>query len=509
MITVGLGVLAALVCFIGSWHVSLWTDEAASLSGARRSLPDLWRMIHNIDLVHGSYYAFLHFWIEIFGSSAVSVRLPSALAAGISTSGVYLLARRMLSPRAAVAGALVFVVLPRTTWMGIEARPYAFAVAAAIWLSFVLLVALQKQGRWPWIVYGALAAVAVVINIYLALLLVAHGITMLIHRGLRSRQFWRWFAAAGTGLILASPVAYGATQQSQQIGVNRLGLAEWIRSVFVNQWFLGDTPTANARVAAKTMSEFSIDSMWKVGAVLLATCCWALIVYAATQHRRVATDIHSGTPGPWLLLLPWLTFPTLASVIFALLVSPIYNPRYLAFSAPAVAILTGLGLTLLRSRWTRLVAVVLILFCTAPIYVSQRQMHGKSGADWAEIASYVQSHKTANSAVYFSPRYPSSGETVRLTTRFIRVAYPRAFNGLLDVTLASTPVQDANLVGSSRQLADSTPVLKGITTVWVIRRVGYPPEWSKNDEAVLLGAGFHRSSTWRATLDEVVEFRRR
>src|SRR5690242_10159314 len=49
-------VLAVAVSAAGAARPSLWFDEAATISAATRSLPELWRLLHNIDAVHGLYY---------------------------------------------------------------------------------------------------------------------------------------------------------------------------------------------------------------------------------------------------------------------------------------------------------------------------------------------------------------------------------------------------------------------------------------------------------------------
>ena len=49
-------VFAAAVCAAGAAQPSLWFDEAATISASTRSVPELWRLIHNIDAVHGLFY---------------------------------------------------------------------------------------------------------------------------------------------------------------------------------------------------------------------------------------------------------------------------------------------------------------------------------------------------------------------------------------------------------------------------------------------------------------------
>ena len=82
-----LGLLGILVSAFGSWQPSYWGDEAASVMSAERSLSSLFRMLGNVDAVHGAYYLILHFWIQAFGATEFSTRLPSAIAIGNAISG--------------------------------------------------------------------------------------------------------------------------------------------------------------------------------------------------------------------------------------------------------------------------------------------------------------------------------------------------------------------------------------------------------------------------------------
>src|ERR1700710_940749 len=84
-----LGAAGLVLSASGSWIPSLWGDEAASVLSAERSLPSLFRMLGHVDSVHGTYYLFLHFWIDAFGASELSVRFPSTIAAGFVVAGVF------------------------------------------------------------------------------------------------------------------------------------------------------------------------------------------------------------------------------------------------------------------------------------------------------------------------------------------------------------------------------------------------------------------------------------
>ena len=59
-------VFAIAVSAAGAARPSLWFDEAATISASTRSVPELWRLLHNIDAVHGLYYLVMHGWFAIF-----------------------------------------------------------------------------------------------------------------------------------------------------------------------------------------------------------------------------------------------------------------------------------------------------------------------------------------------------------------------------------------------------------------------------------------------------------
>lgn len=494
-----IGGLAALLALAGSWQVSLWTDEAATIAGARRSLPELWRMVQNVDAVHGLYYFLMHFWIEFFGQSALSLRMPSALAVGAGTAGVYVLARGLGGSKLALWSALVFAVLPRVTWMGIEARSYAFSAAAAVWLSVVLIGALRHNAAWRWAAYAAFSAISVAINLYSLLLIASHAVILLALRGVRWRQRFQWLLAAAVGMAACAPVLYLSMRQGGQVSDQDLGWTRWIQNVVVNQWFLGDTPTSQE-------GGTGMQEPWVTAALALAGLSWLAMCFAV--QRALIRPRRAYLPKWFVWVVPQILLPTLVIGLYSLLIHPMYNPRYLSLSTPAVAILIAAGVRLLPRYWMRAAAGGMIVLFAIPIFASQRQTQAKSGTDWMEVAEYMGAHAQTQDAVYFSPRYPPSEAETGLTLRRIAVAYPEAFSGLLDLTFHVPGAADGTLDGSSRLLEDSLDRLNGVQRVWLIRRLDYPVAYAQADDQKLRAAGFHSHLAWSGPLDSILEFTR-
>lgn len=362
-----IGVLAVGVGAAGAGHPSLWFDEAATVSAATRSLPELVALLQHIDAVHGLYYLLMHGWLTLVPVTEFWLRAPSCLAFGVAAAGVVVLCRRFTGRAAALTAGVVFAILPRMTWAAVEARSYAFTAAAAVWLT-VLLVAAARRGRtWLWPLYGMGATVSVVLNVYLGLLVAAHGVAVLA-LSRRLPVVLRWLAAAviGVGALLGF-LDLARTQIGQIAWISPLG-GHTVVDVLRDQYFDGSTPFAIAAGAA-------------LGASFLLWC--ARRGQIPTGDRQLA-----------VIAVAWLVVPTAALLVWSAVASPIYYPRYLCFTAPAIAVLLGMAIThVARRPWV--VTGVLLAFAAAaaPTYVvAQRGPYKAEGMDYSQIADVVVRH---------------------------------------------------------------------------------------------------------------------
>ena len=495
-----LGVAGVLVALVGASTVSLWTDEAATVSAATRSLPELWALVQRIDAVHAAYYLLVHAWTGLAGTSPLALRLPSALAVGVAVVGVHRLLVVTGRRDAALAAALVAVVLPRITWMGIEARSFGPSAAVAVWATVLLVTALRSGGVPRWTGYAALVALGTALNIYVALLVGAHAVTVALLGGPGLRRRSAWAVAAVAGVAAASPVVLLAAGQQGQLGDNDLGVVQILRGVVVNQWFLGGTPTRVDSTASPT-------EPWALAALALAAVGWALVLVAvAAGLRPTGEQGRSASRTAVLVLLPVLVVPVVVVVGYSLLVSPLYNPRYFTFAAPACAGLVGLGVASLRRRGLRVVALALVVLLSVPVWASQRQVTGKSGTDWSEAAARVGAGARDGDGVYFAPLDPDPGAVVRRTTDNVAVVYPEAFDGLVDVTRRTGPLEQDSLRGTSWRLDAPATKLDEVDRLWVVAPDDDPT--GSVDDRLLEDAGFSEVRSWPGGMTTVEEWRR-
>ena len=108
-------------------------------------------MLGNVDAVEGLYYVLMHGWFKIVPPTEFWSRVPSGLAVGAAAAGVVVLGRQFSSRTVALASGVVCAILPRATWAGIEARPYAISMMAAVWLTVLLIRATRRDDAWVWL----------------------------------------------------------------------------------------------------------------------------------------------------------------------------------------------------------------------------------------------------------------------------------------------------------------------------------------------------------------------
>ncbi|MEO6714833.1 MAG: glycosyltransferase family 39 protein [Mycobacteriales bacterium] len=476
-----IGVLASLISFIGSWIPAVYGDEAATLSVATRSWSELRVLLGEVDAVHGMHYAVMHVWLAAFGTTPLSLRLPSVLAVGLAAAGVVVLGRRLVSLRAGVFAGLVLAVLPRVTWIAIEGRSSAMTLAAAVWLT-VLLLAAADRGSWRiWAAYAVAVALAVSLWIFLVLLVAAHGATLLWLRHRRG-VLVSWTVAAAAGGLAASPVVLLSRAQRGQVSwIPQLG-KDTVKYVIVEQWF-------------------GIEGF---PSLPVAGLCWLLIAVALFTAWR-ARDLRSPL---FAVAMPWLVLPTAGLLALSLVSTPVYVPRYVAFSLPAVALLVGAAIAALPRPRASGAALLAVAVLSLQAYVGDRRPDSKDNSDWASVVRIIESNSAPDDAILYGDLFDEHGAS-RGPARALAYAYPGYLDGLADVALIGPAEREGSLWGTSLPMTDAAAVLTGRRSVWVVydhTKAFLAP--GNRDNAALRDAGFAISGSWIGDKTDVVHLTR-
>jgi mannosyltransferase len=464
----------------GAARPSFWYDEAATISASySRSLPQLWQMLSNVDAVHGLYYLLMQGWFQIFPPTEFWSRAPSGLAVGGAAAGVVVLGKQFSSRTVAVSSGIVCGLLPRATWAGIEARPYALTMLAAVWLTVLLVDATRRDNAWAWLSYWIVLAASILLDIYLALLLLAHVVFICLYR--RTRTVLVRFAIASVLACCAvTPFVLEAMGQVHQI--------IWI-----------------APIGRRTFEDVAVQQYFErsplfaiVSALVVAT---AIVLWLCTSAQLVQADRRLLT-----LAIAWIAIPTAVILIWSALVQPIYTPRYLCFTAPAIALVLGVCIGALAvTPWAAAVIVSILALAAGPNYLLvQRSPYAKYGMDYSQVADLI-TEKAApgdcllvNDTVTFMPA----------PMRPLMAARPDAYRKLIDLSLwqratERNDVFDTNLIPE----ATAGP-LSDCRVVWIITQADTSP--GPGFEAtpafsVPNGLGFKLLERWQFNLVQVIK----
>ncbi|MEC5167784.1 mannosyltransferase [Glaciihabitans sp. GrIS 2.15] len=470
LVTLLLGVLATAVSAAGSWIPSLWGDEAASVLSAQRSLPSLFRMLGSVDAVHGTYYLFLHFWVQAFGASPFSVRFPSAIAVGVAVAGIVVLGSRLAGNRVGVISGIVAVFLPRITDMGEEARGYAMCTAGVVWLTVLLvqIVSLERPKRRLWLVYCIGLAACGYLFLFSLLIVVAHAVIVL---GTRQRAVLRsWVRATLGSVVLAGAVIGFGIHEGGQIAFLATRDNTNIHTLLVTQWFGNDLMALVA---------------WTL--IITAIAVWAIGVYRT--HRdpgepSALRDSRARRPALVPLAATWLLGPP-AILLAVNSVHAVYSSRYLSFAAPAAALLIGWLLARVRPQIVAIPLLALVVASSSISYLAQRTPFAKNNSDWSQIADTIKANSEPGEGILFDEgTRPSRAPRLALRT------YPSAFTGLMDVALKAPWYDTTNWHDSVYPSPAIAARIGSMKTLWLVEYRLPGTQAGTYDRSILSSLGF-------------------
>ena len=408
------GLLTTAIGFVGLGSPSLWYDESASLSAAGRPLDALPALLDHVDLVHALYYVFLHGWSAVFGTGAVALRSPSAIALGVACAGCVVVAARLGDRAVALVAGTTFALLPGLAWSATEARGWSLATAAVTWATAALLHALAVDRRRWWVGYVALMVLSTTLSVMTVLMVGPH--LWLAWRAGRLRRV----ALAGTiAVTVTLPLLLATATQRGQVAWIELRPGQVLGRVALDQLFTADqnVPYPHERL---------------VGLVLAGLFVVAGIAALSGRRRGAAFGAV------------WVVVPTALLAVPVLLGVQLYQERYLTFAAPGAVLLLAEGLVALSRRTTGraglrafLAAGVLVaVAASATALTAQRDPVAKSGDDYRVLAAAARG---ADQVFYERP-----------DARGIRLAYPGYFAGVADVLLTQDPAESGTLWGAER-----------------------------------------------------------
>ncbi|MFF8730179.1 glycosyltransferase family 39 protein [Streptomyces sp. NPDC015171] len=485
---------------IGLWGLDrggMWRDEAVSFQVGRRTVPQIWRLLHGVDAVHGLYYLLLHAVLAVHPGEVV-LRLPSVCAAACTAGLVAALGARLVRPRVGLWAGLLYAVTPMAGHYAQEGRSYALVAAGATGATLLFVRGVRGGSWWP---YGAVLGLACWLHEFAVLLLLAHAVSLALARA--GARVWRgWGCAAAAVVAALLPMVLVSRAQAAQLA--------WLRA-----------PTA--QTAGGLLRHFfgpSDEVYW--------VCLGLAVVGLLGLVGRRGEPTCAGVALPVTVVPP-------AVLMLASQLSPLYVDRYVLFALSGAPLLVAAGAERLARaagsagrRWpvlrvpappragcsagtagpraallkrhavpspvrplgrgsrpvrrvpavtlTGVLAVVLAAVHQFPVLQKDRDP-GRRPDDLAAIARAAAWELRPGDPVLFVPA----------ALRNTALAYPRGFPAVRDVALVAPAAESGTLYGRETGAAELRRRLARLDRVWVV-----------GDRKLLAGRSAPRNAVERA-----------
>ncbi|MFF9173649.1 glycosyltransferase family 39 protein [Streptomyces sp. NPDC014793] len=421
---------ALVMAALGCWRLDrggMWRDEAVTFQVARRTVPQIWRLLHGVDAVHGLYYLLMHAVLAVHPGEVV-LRLPSVCAAALTAGLVAALGTRLARPRVGLWAGLLYAVSPMAGHYAQEGRSYALVAAGATAATLLFVRALRGGSWWA---YGSVVALTCWLHEFAVLLLPAHALSLALTRvGPRVWRGWGCAAAvAGLGLL---PLVLVSRAQSAQVA--------WLRP-----------PTrATARGLLRTFLGPTDGVFW----VCLGLALLGLLALAGRRGEPTC----AGVAAPLAVVPP-------AALMLVSQMSPLYVDRYVLYALSGAPLLVAAGADRLLSfrvhapfaTLAGAVAVLLALTHQFPLLRADRDP-ARRPDDLAAVARAADRELRPGDPVLFLPA----------RTRNAALTYPAAFRGARDLALAEPAAESGTLYGRETGPTGLRHRLARLERVWVV-----------------------------------------
>ncbi|WP_257033674.1 glycosyltransferase family 39 protein [Streptomyces sp. Ag109_G2-15] len=436
---------------LGLWGLDrggMWRDEAVTFQVARRTVPQIWQLLHGVDAVHGLYYLLMHAVLGVHPGEVV-LRLPSVCAAALTAGLVAALGARLVRPRVGLWAGLLYAVTPMAGHYAQEGRSYALVAAGATGATLLLVRAVQGGSSWR--AYGVVLGLTCWLHEFAVLLLLAHAVSLALGRvGVR---VWRgWGCAAGTVGVALVPMVLVSRAQSAQVAWLRE--PTWQTAGGLLRGFLGPTD-----------------------GVYWACLGLAVLGLVGVLGRRGALTCAG-------VALPLVVVPP-AALMLVSQVSPLYVDRYVLYALSGAPLLVAAGADRVAGAVGRLrlggrmpeghprlpslsktsplltltgvLALTLALIHQLPLLRDDRDP-ARRPDDLGAVSRVAAREVRAGDPVLFLP----------VQTRNVALAYPGAFRGARDVGLAESGAVSGSLYGREVGAETLRRRVAGLERVWVV-----------------------------------------
>jgi len=356
----GLALLAIVLIglFLRLYHVgtqSIWLDEAYSIVLSKMSLSQIMQAT-GADVHPPLYYFILHYWVALFGASAVAVRLLSVLFGVLTIPMVYLVGRQLFNKEAGLVGALILALSWFNIFYSQEARMYSLTVLLALISVYFFLRLLHRSTLASSAGYVLSTTLLLYTHYYGVFVLFAENtylITLLVLSKHRTCKLRHWVVLQAIVLALFVPWITFLSTQFLRREATGTWLAQPTTATIINTFvsYSGGTVLLALFLGLSVLSLFAYQKVrgamdWKAPLKSLESYLWEV-------------RLHDLAPAYFLVVL--LLATNLIPFIVSLFRAPIYLDKYAIASSVALYLLVAKGISNINYRYAKIAVVGIIV----------------------------------------------------------------------------------------------------------------------------------------------------
>ncbi len=372
---------------------SLWFDEADVVVRAERSLGTVLHTFVQPGENGPLYNLLLHVWIQIFGPSETSVRLPSAIAGLLSVPVIYVVGWRTLGRRVGLFAAGLLAISPYHVWYSQEAKMYTIAVLLTLLSTACFIEAVRGNERRWWIGYVVITSLSFYFHVTTVLIFVAQSAFFLLTWRRWKDRHRAWLISVGVLTLPYVPIALWAGR----VVLN--GANQWQPKVTLWQMTQIEATKFAVNRAKDLVTEARGTRIYGLGAALgvvtTGVLGWGSVRRPAGVTRR------------WILYFTALVVLPVLMFYVVTFKQPLFNDRYLIMSLPYFLLLVAAGLRGAEVKaWpvALVLGAALIIYAWAPLRdINRSNLSQKE--DWRPAYEYVLQRAQPDDLLLIHPGY--------------------------------------------------------------------------------------------------------
>lgn len=378
-------------------------DEATSWFIADRDWSGLWHAVSTSEANAGVYYALLKLWLPL-GESEFTIRALSAIFGAATVPLVYALGRRLFGPIPAVAAAVLLATNAFFVENVQDARGYALATLL-VTASSLLFVDVLQRPRWKQVAaYVALGTLAIYVHFFSALVLAGHLASVALFP--RRVVPLRHLVLSYLSIAIATLPLLAFTL------VNNVGQIDWI-------------PEPTWPGLARTIVMLAGNaSVLAIGYLVAIGVCMVAVARRASGEQGFDRWRYA-------FVILWAVGPLVVAFGVSFL-KPVFIARYLMVSMPALALVAGGALGMLRGRRV-LLAGLAVAAAIALSGVALVRWYQDPGIRWTDrLAEIAQAEPTDAGMIFYSPTmlrpYLYYAQRTGVMDRLPELEYPSSYD---------------------------------------------------------------------------------